>query len=118
MLSINTHFHPFRLNLSRREPVQLSVEIINRGKESKMLTMELMLTRQFGLNKGGLQSGISKRIESLKPEETKLFYFDIYPKQMTRKGEHPIILNVFEHYRSFDFVERTHVKKMSLPVEE
>ena len=117
MISINTHFHPFRLNLRRREPVQLSVELINRGDKNKMLSVELLLAKELALDKGGLHSGITKKIESLEPGERKQFYFDIYPKPIARNGELPVILNVLEHYRNFNFVEKSSSKRMDLTVE-
>lgn len=118
MLSINTNFHPFRMNLKNKEPVQLTVEIINRGQKEKMLSLQLALARELSLDKSGIVNTATKKIESLKPGESKIFYFDIYSKVMTRPGEKDVVLKVLEHYRDFKFIQKEHTEKMTLRVEE
>ncbi len=117
-VSINTYFNPYRLSLKRRAPVSLTVEIINRGQEEKDLSLELNLTRQLALDKGGLKSSETKRLNKVQPNETKKFYFDIYQKQMTRPGEQPVIVKVLEHYQDYRYVLKEHKKKLGLKVED
>ena len=115
---INARLHPFRLVLSRRQPVQLDVEIINRAPEAKMLTMKLILPRTLAVDKGGLTSEVRKPLDMVNPDETKRFYFDIYGKPMTRTGEEEIMIKVLEHYQSAQYVVKEYTKKIGLIVED
>lgn len=115
---INARLHPFRMVLSRRQPVQLDVEIINRAPEAKMLTMRLILPRTLAIDKGGLTSEVRKPLDMVNPDETKRFYFDIYGKQMARVGEEEILVKVLEHYQTPQYVVKEYTKKIGLIVED
>lgn len=118
LLSINTHFNPFRLRLSDKKPVELCVEIINRGDKTMMLTMEMALARQLSFDKSGIVRSKVQRIDKFLPGQKKVDYFNIYPKALAKRGEQGVLLRVMEHYGDWDFVERSHVKKLGLKVEE
>lgn len=115
---INARLHPFRLVLSRRQPVQLDVEVINRAPEAKMLTMKLILPRTLAIDKGGLTSEVRKPLDMVSPDETKRFYFDIYGKQMARVGEEEILVKVLEHYQTPQYIVKEYTKKIGLIVED
>lgn len=117
-ISVNTHFHPFRLVLGRKEPVELAVEVINRGEEAKMLTLELAISRQLALDRGGLKNGALERMDRLEPNERKNFYYRVYPKQLTQPGEHSVLVNVLEHYNDYKYVQKQNKKKFALTVVE
>lgn len=117
-VSINTTFHPFRMVLAKREPVQLGIELINRGDEAKKLTLDLSLTRQLALDKAGLKNVALERIERLEPNERKHYYFEVFPKQMTHEGEQAVRINVLEHYNDFKYVQREYKKNIPLTVVE
>ena len=115
-LGISANFHPFRMDRKRKEPVQLYIELTNDGKEPKMLSLEIDLTRQFGFDKGGLKSVTAKRIPELKAGERMNFYFDIYPRQFTDVGDHEVNFLIKEHYRNYDYVLKQHKVRLSLSV--
>lgn len=117
-ISINTHFHPFRMVLARKKPIQLTVELINRGEEEKIVSLELMLSRTLSLDKSGLVTGKIERIPSFKPGEKKKYYFDIYQKAHTTIGEIPVILKVYEHYRDYKYIQKEFTKNLSITVQE
>lgn len=119
MLTINSHFNPFRLKLKDRKPVQLSVELINRGDRVMMITLDLALARSLSFDKSGIVTSKTERLERMVPNERKQFYFDIYPKAVVAGGgEQQVVLKVMEHYRDWKFVEKTYTKNMSILVEE
>ena len=72
-VAINANFFPLRLSLRRKEPVQLKVEVQNRGSNSKMLSLGVIVARSLSLDKGGLKSSASERVEALLPGERKTF---------------------------------------------
>jgi len=118
MLEVRTTFTPFKMKISRREPVLLSVEIKNTGTEPEVVSVDLNLGHQFSLEKSGFKSSEAERIPEFKPGEKKKLYFDIWPKQSVRSGEQPIRLLVTEHYQGFNYVKKNYDKMLSLAVED
>ncbi|MFH1752452.1 MAG: hypothetical protein ABH821_05965 [archaeon] len=117
-LEIKTNLYPYRMVLSRKQPVELFVEVKNSGIEDKLVSMQLLLSQAFGLSKGGLNNSIEKQLGLMKPNESKSFYFDIHPKQIARIGEYPLRLKVKEHYQNYDYAMKEHVKDLNLKVSD
>jgi len=118
MLTINTHFNPLRMKIGDKKPVQLGVELLNRGDRAMMLTMDLAVAKQLSLDKSGIVTSRTQKIDKFLPLERKQFYFDIYPKRVASAGEQAVLFRVMEHYRDWKFVEKTHTKRMGLRVVE
>src|SRR3989338_5801228 len=118
MYSVNTTFFPFRLSLRDRKPVQLKVELINRNQQEKMVSLELLLSRQLALDKSGLKATAIHRITSFKPNERKEFFFEIFPEQFAEHGTYPVRVKVLQHYQNFDLVEREFTKNLELTVQD
>lgn len=118
MLEIRTSFTPFKMKMSRKEPVTLSVEIANSGTGTEMVSMDLNLGNNFSMERSGFKSFTSMRMPEFKAGEKKKYYFDIWPKQMVRPGEHNILLAAAEHYQDFNYVKKKYDKRLLLSVEE
>ena len=118
MLLINTNFNPFRMKLSHKEPVELTIDLINKGEKPKMLTMNLKLSAQLSLEKTGYKTEVMERIPVLRTGEKKEFFYKIFPKAGTRTQEQPIIIEVLEHFNDYKFVANQHKKKLGLLVED
>lgn len=116
-LSINTRLVPYRLVLSRKEPLQLDVEITNEDAESKMLTVRLELPRSLSTEKGGYANERVEYIPELEAGGARKFYFDIHGKQMTRTGEETALLKVLEHHQNRNYVIREYKKEIPVIVE-
>lgn len=118
MLDVKTRFTPFRMKISKREPVQLSVEVTNKGNEKAIVSLNLGLGAYFSLEKGGYKTNAMERIPEMKPGETRKFYYDIWPKQSIREGENKVELNVVEHHQGFNYVKNEYKKNLGLIVEK
>jgi len=118
MIEARTAFNPFKMKISRREPVVLSIELANTGTEPEMVSLDLTLDQQFSFERSGFKSTDSKRIPEFKPGDKKKFYYDIFPKQMAREGYQPIKMTLTEHYKGFNYVKRKTEKILTLAVEE
>ena len=117
-VAINANFFPLRLSLRRKEPVQLKVEVQNRGSNSKMLSLGVIVARSLSLDKGGLKSSASERVEALLPGERKTFYFDVFPKpQFANVGEYPVEITVKEYGKNYSEIVDEFEKLMDLKVE-
>ncbi len=118
MISVFTEFHPYRLKLARREPVEFTVVLKNKSREPKMITYEMVLAKDISLDKTGLKYGDIKQIEKILPGEEKKYKYKIYAKQYARTGEIPIKIKITENYKSFKYVEKEYMKELSLTIEE
>lgn len=118
MIEARTTFTPFKMRISRREPVSLSVELVNSGNEPEIVSLELNLGNLFSLEKTGYKSQVLEKIPEFKVGESKKFYYDLWPKQMVRQGEQGLKLSVIEHYKGFNYVKRKYDKVLKLTVEE
>ena len=118
MLEVITVFTPFRLKLQRREPVHLTVEIINRGKDPTMASLQVNLGNHLSFEKGGYKTRAMEKINSFPPGDKKKFYYEIWPKQATKNGPQPVEIVAAEHYQSFNYVVKEYRKDTDLIVEE
>src|SRR3989338_862397 len=117
-VSINGTFFPLRLSLRRKEPVELKVEIVNRGNNSKMLTVGVTVARSLSLDKGGLKNNATERVEALLPGEKRTFYFNIFARpQFADSGEFPVGISVKEYGRNYSEIIEEYEKQMGLKVE-
>jgi hypothetical protein len=116
MLSLKTEFHPYRLRLSSKQPVELYVEVTNNHQKAKMVSMEVVLEDQISFENSGFRNRMVKRWKSFEPGKTFRFYFSIYPKTSTRIGEREVQIRLLEHELTWDTVVREYLKDMPLSV--
>jgi hypothetical protein len=118
-VSINTYFHPFRLDSRTREPVELTVELVNRDQKEKRLTLELALAKGLGLDKSAFKNMDLIRIEKMAAGEKKVFRFDVFGSTILEKKDYPIKIRVLEHqegYQNYKYVQREYNKVIELGV--
>jgi len=118
MIDIATTYTPFRLKLSRKSPVQLTIAVQNKANENKMVSLELRLGRNLGLDKSGFRNADVKKFDNFGKGEKKEFYYEIWPKQSTAPGEQPVKVVVLEHYNNFNYIAKEYSKSIPLTVEE
>ncbi len=117
-ISISTTFYPYRLVLSRKQPVELKVELVNRHEKDVMVSLQVFLSKQLSLDKSGLKTDALHRIDKFSPNERKKFVFDVFPKNYVVTGEYPVRVKVLEHYKDYKFVEKEYTKNLFLSVDE
>lgn len=117
-VAIKTSFLPFRLSLSDKGPVQLTVELHNLSPEKKKLSLMVALPRTLCFSKEGMRNVELVRIDTLQPGEVKHLYFDIYPKVGLEPGVVPIHIKLQEHYTSYQYTANEASKTVELRVVE
>jgi hypothetical protein len=115
---ISTEYNPFRLSLTQKKPVRLTVVLSNEDKQAKMVTFELAMDDALSLDKAGYRSSDIQRFDSFPGRETKKLYFDLWPKGYAQKGELSVNVRVFEHHESYTYVKREYSKNIPLTVTE
>jgi hypothetical protein len=106
------------MHFRHREPVQLIVDLINRDKQEKLVSFELLMSDKLSVEKNGFVHKVEKKIGAMAPNKPLRFYFDIYPRAVMKPGELGVIVRIMEHFNNFEFVEHEYVKKIPLSVVE
>ncbi|MEK6902889.1 MAG: hypothetical protein AABX02_04875 [archaeon] len=96
MVYIKTTFYPYRLVLTRREPVQLTLDLRNDGKEERAYSIELSVGSPLALERAGAKVNDRRQVGSLLPGQSKVVYYDIFAKAATDAESIPIDLRVHE----------------------
>jgi hypothetical protein len=117
VLEVSHTFYPYRMVLTRKTPIELSINLTNKGSEPALASLQIALPRTLGLDKSGLQTGKIKQLGALQPGEVKQMYFDIYPKAGITEGEQALELTAFEHYKDYGYVSRKVVRTLSFRVD-
>lgn len=118
MLEIRTNFTPFKMKLTRREPVTLSIEMKNIGDSTEIVSFDVDLGNYLSFEKGGFKTTNSDRIMEFGPGQSKKYYLDIWPKQVTNAGEATIMLKATEHYNNLNYVKKKYEKALKLSIDE
>lgn len=118
MLDVRTIFRPFRLKITRKEPVELTVTVTNLGPGKALASFDLSCDRGLSFDKGGFRNSESATLGDLGPGQKveKIFY--IHAKPVTRPGSYEFNIRAMEHYQSYAMVQKEVNKKFSLAVEE
>jgi len=106
---ISTSFHPYRLNLTRRQPVMMDIEIKNNENKEKILAVGVYFEDTNSLV-------FEKKLDLVKPGETKRLSFEIKPLGFLKEGERGIRIEVSEFYKNYDYVLKKHTKRTSLRI--
>lgn len=118
MLNIKHTIHPFRLVLSRKEPIQLEVSIRNPGPETEMVSYEVKLARALSFDKGGLKTSVTKRVGDMEPRAEIKEYFEIHARQFIKAGTYPGIIIATEHYKNYSLAKKDYKQKIELIVQD
>ena len=119
MLQITTSFHPFRLKMKRREPVQLLLKVKNVGAEKEFVSYEVLLGSGLSMDKSGLKVKASFRIGELEPGKETEEYFEIHPRHIPKEGPYPIEIKAVEHFnKNYGYVKKDYKKTIELIVED
>lgn len=110
-------FHPLRMVLKRRSPVELDLMIRNPSKDKKKITVKVFLSPDLSFSKGGFKAMQTIKIDELKSNESKRIFLDIYPKPRIEPGEHPIEVLVEEHHLNYNTIKNQKKFKEFLRVE-
>lgn len=119
MISIDYSFLPMRMVLSRREPVEFTIEIKNSGNKSEMVSLEVLLTKDFSLGKGTFKNNILERIASLKAGEKKTFHYNLHANPLYMElGEKIFRIVATTHHNNYNYAEERFEKEAILIVSE
>lgn len=102
MINIATSLFPYRMDISNKNPVELTLKIKNMSNEIKLLSFDIILQKTISLDKSGLKKSETIRLGEIKPDQIILKKFDIYPFQGIKPGENKVLIRVCEHYLDYN----------------
>ncbi len=118
-LNVKTSLFPFRMKLRHREPVRLEFAISNNSAKPKIVSFELELPRQLGLDKAGLKRVERKKLlNKLVQGESKKFSYEIFPSKVVEVGNYTVSLNINDHFNDFSHLLETKEEKVSIKIED
>ncbi len=119
MLNIKTVLFPFRLVLSTKKPVSVRTEVTNTSDKEKNLSVKFLVSKDLSVERTGLANILEKKLGLIKPNETKLFYFDVFPKAAkTEVKDYPARLIIFEHSENYEYVDKEYRKDFIIKVDK
>jgi hypothetical protein len=118
MLVIKTVLVPFRMSLSAKQPISLRTEITNTSDVAKKVSIKFLVSKDLSVEKSGLANIVEKKIGSIEPGETKLFYLDVFTKTQTVVRDYPARLLTYEHYSDYDYIDKEYKKDFTVKVEK
>ena len=118
MVEIDTELNPFRIILGKTKSVALMVKITNDAAKTRTMSYDLILGKQLAFEKNGLSSSKMIRLGEMKPNESKIKYFDVFPKLAIQKTPQEITIQAIEHYQNnYDYILGKKIKKIHLRIE-
>lgn len=118
MIDLRAELNPMRMVISRREPVELMIELNNNSNQSQMISLEIYSGDELAFDKGGRTTMQSKKIIEFKSGERLRDYYNIFPRPNATNSIQTIRIVLNEHFNnSFQYVQSKKVKELALRVE-
>lgn len=118
MIDLKAELTPFRMVLTRREPLQLMIELENNSNKMQMVSLEISGGNMLAFDKGGRMRIITKKIDSFKPGESIRDYYNVYPAANADRGIETLTIFVAEHYNgSYQYIQSKKVKEISVRID-
>jgi hypothetical protein len=119
MLSIKTVLFPFRLSLMSKKPISVRTEITNTGETVQNISVKFLVSKDLSVERSGLANILEKKLGVIDPKQTKIFYFDVYPKAAkTEIKDYPARLIIFEHGETYEYVDKEYRKDFVIKVDK
>jgi hypothetical protein len=118
MIDLRAELSPLRMVVSRKEPVELMIELNNNSNQSQMVSLEIFSGDMIAFDKGGRMNYQSKKITEFKAGERIRDYYNLYPRPNIEKGIQTITIIVCEHFNnSFQYIQSKKVKELAMRIE-
>jgi hypothetical protein len=118
MVEFRTELNPMRLVFGKDKKVELMLKVTNDSDKARLISADIIMSEQLSFEKNGRGSSKILRFGEMKPRESKINYFSIYPKISIQKKEQPIKISVIEHYeKKYDYILSKKSKIIYLRVE-
>jgi hypothetical protein len=106
---------PYRIDTKSKTPIEFEVTIKNQNSIPRLVSYEIIFPEGLAINKGQKKTEIFK-LGELRSEESKTFKYRLMPNNYLREGNIEIIVRAYEHFGSYDHLEQTTEKVITIRV--
>ena len=118
MVELRAELNPFRMVFGKDKSVELMIKVTNDSDKARTISCEMVLSENLSFEKNGRGTSKILRLGKMKPNESKLQYFTIFPKPSITKKEQPIAISATEHFEdNYEYILKSKTKTLSLRVE-
>ncbi|MFH1257024.1 MAG: hypothetical protein V1494_07090 [Candidatus Diapherotrites archaeon] len=111
-IALEVSLFPMRISLRERQPQELTIKITNNDAQAKALDFELLLPPEVGLDKGGLNRGVKKRLAALRPNETIKMDYNVFVSKMAGPGNYEGRAVLAECSPNFEYTSHSYKKEL------
>ncbi|MFH0972160.1 MAG: hypothetical protein V1835_06360 [Candidatus Micrarchaeota archaeon] len=116
IFTIQSDFHPFKLNAHHADSVDLEVKVTNNIDKEVLTSVVIQVPKPLGLDKSGFMQQREIRLGTVQPHETKDLKIQVYSGQRVPKGSYPVMIFAISHYRDYSYLLNEVRKKVELRV--
>jgi hypothetical protein len=115
MIYIANKMFPLRIDKKSKGHIEFEVSLKNQNPLSKLVSYEIVFPDGLAMEKGQKNTQIFK-LGEMKADETKTFKYRLMPTSYLSEGSIEIIVRAYEHYGSYDHLEQTTEKIITIRV--
>ena len=115
MIYISNTMFPLRIDRKSKEHIQFDVSLKNQNSLSKLISYEIIFPEGLAMEKGQKNTQIFK-LGEMKADETRTFKYKLMPTNYLNQGSIEIIVRAYEHLGSYDQLEQTTEKVITIRV--
>ncbi|MEI8364514.1 MAG: hypothetical protein WCF78_03590 [archaeon] len=115
MIYISNTMFPLRIDRKSKEHIQFEVSLKSQNSLSKLISYEIIFPEGLAMEKGQKNTQIYK-LGEMKADETRIFKYKLMPTSYLGEGSIQIIVRAYEHLGSYDQLEQTTEKIITIRV--
>ena len=114
MMYISNSMYPYRIDRKSKTPTEFEVTIKNQNSINKLVSYEIIFPEGILIDSKGQKKSEIYKLGELRPEESKTFKYKLMPTNYLREGTVEIVVRVYEHFGSYDSLEQTTEKIITI----
>ncbi len=115
-MTIKANVFPYRFSMRDKQPVELTIELKNNDSFEKMVSLDVQLPKEIGLDKSSINKAFGKRYQRVLPGQTIVERQQLYLSPHADTGEVSGKIKVAEHFQEFGNVTSSYNKSLSLRI--
>jgi len=116
MMLISNNMFPYRVDRKSREPLQFEVIIKNPNPLPKTISYEILFPEGITIDSKGSKKSEIYKLGEFKAGEIRSFKYRLHHNGNLRLGTVEIIVRTYEHFGSYDHIEQTTEKVITIRV--
>jgi len=116
MIYISNKMFPLRVDRKSKEVIQFEVSLKNQNPVTKLVSYEIIFPEGLSADTKTQKNSQIFKLGEMKPDEVHTFKYRLVPNNYLREGSSEIIVRAYEHFGSYDHLEQTTERIISIRV--